>query len=163
MRAGEDAGDAAADDHHVDVVDDRLALGVRGEGVVAVAGEVLVAGQIADVGAAGDQPLVALGQVLGVHGFGVEGHGFPFGGDHAYVTNYIENVKHPVSLRTPGSEFVDCITSAGAAMVAPAVRAAGGMGNPLMDSIIGGWPETSLPRARLPTASMRQRVVMEPM
>ena len=30
LGAGENTGDAAADDHHVDVVGDRLALGVRG-------------------------------------------------------------------------------------------------------------------------------------
>jgi hypothetical protein len=33
---------------------------------------VLVARQVPDVGAARHQPLVALGQVPGVHGFGVE-------------------------------------------------------------------------------------------
>ena len=71
LGAGEQPGDPAADDHDVDVVGDRVALGARRERVVAVAGEVLVARQVADVGAAGDEPLVALGQVLGVDGLGV--------------------------------------------------------------------------------------------
>ena len=51
---------------------DRGPLGDGRERVLAVPGEVLVARQVPDVGAAGDQPLVALGQVLGVDGLGVE-------------------------------------------------------------------------------------------
>ena len=51
---------------------DRVALDVRGERVVAVPGEVRVVSQVADVGAALDQPLVAFGEVLGVDGLGVE-------------------------------------------------------------------------------------------
>jgi hypothetical protein len=69
---GEHARDAAAHDHGVDVVGDGLSGSDRGERVVAEPGEVLVPGQVADVGSAGDEPLVPLGQVLGVHGVGVE-------------------------------------------------------------------------------------------
>ncbi len=61
----------AAEDDDVDLVDDGITLGGRREGVVAVLGEVLVVAQVADVGPAGDQPLVALGQVLGPDGLGV--------------------------------------------------------------------------------------------
>ena len=71
LGAGEDPGDPPAHDHDVDLVGDRVALDDRRERVVAVAGEVLVGPQVADVGAAGDQPLVALGQVLGADGLGV--------------------------------------------------------------------------------------------
>ena len=69
--AGGHAGDAAAEDDDVDLVDDGITLGGRREGVVAVLGEVLVVAQVADVRPAGDQPLVALGQVLGPDGLGV--------------------------------------------------------------------------------------------
>ena len=71
--AGQDPGDPPAHDHDIDLVGDRVALDDRGERVVAVAGEVLVGPQVADVGAAGDQPLVALGEVLGADGLGVVG------------------------------------------------------------------------------------------
>ena len=71
LGAGQDPGDPPAHDHDVDLVGDRVALDERGERVVAVAGEVLVGPQVADLGAAGDQPLVALGQVLGADGLGV--------------------------------------------------------------------------------------------
>ena len=73
LGAGEDPGDPPAHDHDVDVVGDRLALGDRGERVVAVVGEVLVGPQVPDLGAAGDQPLVALGEVLGADGLGIVG------------------------------------------------------------------------------------------
>ena len=73
--AGEDPGDPPAHDHDIDLVGDRVALDDRCERVVAVAGEVLVGLQVADVGAAGDQPLVALGEVLGADGLGVVGRG----------------------------------------------------------------------------------------
>src|SRR6478752_10323466 len=92
---------------------------------------------------------------------GSKAMGLPFGGDHAYVTKYMANVKHRAIRRAPGSDFVDDITPAGAAVVPPPALTVGGTGNPLMDSIIGGSPQTSLPRAQLPTASMRQRAVME--
>ena len=69
--AGGHTGDAAAEDDDVDLVDDGITLGRRREGVVAVLGEVLVVTQVADVRPAGDQPLVALGQVLGPDGLGV--------------------------------------------------------------------------------------------
>ena len=69
----EDPGDPPAHDDDVDLVGDRVALGDRGERVVTVAGEVLVGLQVADVGAVGDQPLVALGEVLGADGLGVVG------------------------------------------------------------------------------------------
>ena len=71
LGAGEHPGDPPAHDHDVDLVDDRVALDERRERVVTVAGEVLVGPQVADVGAAGDQPLVAFGEVLGTDGFGV--------------------------------------------------------------------------------------------
>ncbi len=73
--AGEDAGDPPAHDHDIDVVGDRVALDDRRERVVTVAGEVLVGPQVADVGPAGDQPLVALGEVLGADGLGVVARG----------------------------------------------------------------------------------------
>ncbi len=76
LHPGKDSGDPPAHDHDIDVVGNRVALDDRCEGVVTVAGEVLVGLQVADVGAAGDQPLVALGEVLGADGFGVvPGHG----------------------------------------------------------------------------------------
>jgi len=68
---GEDPGDPPAHDHNIDVAGDRVALDERCERVVTVAGEVLVGPQVADVGAAGDEPLVALGEVLGADGLGV--------------------------------------------------------------------------------------------
>jgi hypothetical protein len=64
---GEHAGDAPADDDDVDLVGDGIARGDGGERVVAVAGEVLVARQVPDLGPAGHEALVALGQVLGPH------------------------------------------------------------------------------------------------
>ena len=71
MGSGGHTGDAAAEDDDVDLVDDGLAFGHRGEGVVAVLGEVLVVTQVANVGPARDQALVALGEVLGPDGLGV--------------------------------------------------------------------------------------------
>ncbi len=71
LRAGEDSGDPPAHDDDIDVVDDGIALDVRREGVVAVAGEVLVRSQVADVRTAGYQSLVALEQVLGADGLRV--------------------------------------------------------------------------------------------
>ena len=73
LDAGEDSCDPAADDHDVDVVDDRVALGHRRERVVAVVGEMLVGAQVPDVGAPGNQPLVPFGEVLGADLLGVEG------------------------------------------------------------------------------------------
>ena len=75
LGAGQDPGDPPAHDHHVDLVGDRVALDERRERVVAVAGEVLVGPQVADVGPAGDQPLVPLGEVLGPDGLGVVARG----------------------------------------------------------------------------------------
>jgi hypothetical protein len=71
--AGDDPRDPPAHDHHVDLVGDGVALSHRGERVVPEPSEVLVAGQVPDVGAAGDQPLVPLGQVLLADGIWVEG------------------------------------------------------------------------------------------
>ena len=66
------ARNAPADDAHVDVIGDRFALGARCERVVAEACEELVGGQVADIGPARDEPLVALGEVLLADGFLVE-------------------------------------------------------------------------------------------
>ena len=62
------------------VTGSRSAYG--GEGVGPVPGDVLVVGQIADGRAAGNEALVALREVLGMHDFGVEGHGSPFRRHH---------------------------------------------------------------------------------
>ncbi len=67
----QDAGDPPTHDHHVDLVGDRVALDYRRERVLAVAGEVPVGPEVADVGAAGDKPLVPFGEVLGPHGLGI--------------------------------------------------------------------------------------------
>ena len=67
----EDACDASAHDHDVDIVCDRFALYEGSERVVTVTGEVLVGPQVANVCAPGDQPPVAFGEVLGTDGFGV--------------------------------------------------------------------------------------------
>jgi hypothetical protein len=69
--AGQHPGDAAAHDDDVDLLDDRLALDPGREGVRPEASEVLVAGEVADVGPTGYEPLVPLGQVLGVDGLEV--------------------------------------------------------------------------------------------
>ena len=71
LGAGQHPGDAPTHDHHVDFVDDRVAVDHRCERVTPVAGEALVGPQIADGGAVGDQPLVPLGQVLGADGLWV--------------------------------------------------------------------------------------------
>jgi hypothetical protein len=70
--AGRDARDPRADDHDVDLLGHRLPLDPRGERVGRVVAEVLVGGQVADVGPAREEPLVALGQVLRPDGLGVE-------------------------------------------------------------------------------------------
>ena len=65
------AGDTAADDDHIDLLAHRRPVDDGRERVVAIAGEVLVVAEVPDVGPAGHQPAVALGQVLGPHGLGV--------------------------------------------------------------------------------------------
>ena len=75
LGAGEDPGDPPAHDDDIDLVGDRVALDKRRERIVAVAGEMLVGPQVADVGAAGDQPLVSLGEIFGADGLGVVGGG----------------------------------------------------------------------------------------
>ena len=71
LRSDDNSGDPPADDDDVDLVCDRVALDHRREGVVAVAGEVLIVPQVANVGPARDQSLVAFGKVLGAHRLGV--------------------------------------------------------------------------------------------
>ncbi len=72
LSASEDPRDAAAYDHCVDVIGDGRAPTHGREGVLAERGEGLVARQIANVSAPGDQALVALGPVLGVDDLGIE-------------------------------------------------------------------------------------------
>ena len=62
-----------------------FALDVRRERVVAVAGEVLVGPQVADVGTTGDQPLVALGEVLGADRLRIEIRGRAVGFGHGSI------------------------------------------------------------------------------
>ncbi len=86
LDAGEDPGNPPAHDHDIDVVGDRVALDERCEWVVTVAGEMIVGLQVADAGAAGDQPFVALGEVLGSDGLGVVVRGRTMGSRHASNT-----------------------------------------------------------------------------
>ncbi len=73
--AGEGPGDPTADDDHVDLVSDRSPLDVRRERVVPVLGEMRIAVQVAYVRPAFDQPLVPLGEILGVDRLRVEAGG----------------------------------------------------------------------------------------
>ena len=70
--SGQGPGDTPAHDHDVDVVGDRLAVHYGGEGIVTVVGEALVVAQVTDGHATGHEPLVALREVLGTDGLGVE-------------------------------------------------------------------------------------------
>ncbi len=74
LGAGEDPGDPPAHDDDIDFVGDRVALDDRCERIVTVGGEMFVGSQVTDVGPVGDEPLVALGQVLGADGFWVVVH-----------------------------------------------------------------------------------------
>ena len=66
------AGDPAADDHDVDIVGDRVPLGVTGvKGSSRYRAKCSSRLEVPDVGAAGHEPLVALGQVLRLDGLGV--------------------------------------------------------------------------------------------
>gem|GEM_PF-2555879 len=73
VRTGEDPGDTRADNRDVDLVVDRIPLGVWGERIIAVRGEILVHAQVARSGAPLDHALAALLGVLAVDGLPVEG------------------------------------------------------------------------------------------
>ena len=156
MRTRENSGDTTADDDHVGVVDDRLALGVRGEGIGPVAGRVLISGQIADGGAAWNEALVALREVLRMHGVGVEGHGSPFRQQSCLCYKLCDECKTICRSDDVGAGIRGCVARALVAdgpMRRIVTLAVDEMVNPLASSIFDASRQTSTTYGPLPAAT----------